>query len=173
MRSLLSLVHSVSKSLLLLNDLCRVLPGSAERYQGLNSDMLNRSSLTQRWLQTLFLVAISSFFLTGCGGGAPAGPPTDDAGIIESFVTELPDRATQPKLWEEAFVAGSAPADAKPYQMIQVEPQEVSVDENKATVMVTITSGATPAEGEPVEWTLEKTGSDWKFSSAPLKVISQ
>jgi len=131
--------------------------------------MSNRSILTYRVLQTLFLIGIASVFLTGCGGETPAGPPTDDAGIIESFVTELPDRATQKKLWEEAFVAGSVPADSKPYQTLQVEPQEVSVDGTTATVMVTISSGGAAAEGEPLEWKLQKTGADWKFLSAPLE----
>jgi len=116
--------------------------------------------------QIVPLVAGCLFFV-GCSE-APSGPPTGDIAMIESFVTEVPDRATSKKLWQETFSSGSAPEDSDAYKMLQIEPQDVSVEGTSATVKVEITSADSPSPSEPLEWTLEKSGEDWKLKSAPI-----
>jgi len=118
------------------------------------------------WNVLTFCLVLSA--CSGCGE-SPAGPPTSDAELIEAFVTEIPDRAMRKEMWTQVFVEGSAPEDNTSYQAIQVEPQQVSVDGTTATAMVLISTAADSAEGEPLEWKLQKAGTDWKLVSAPIQ----
>lgn len=116
------------------------------------------------------LMAIGLMWIAGCGPRAPLAPPSGDAAILRSLVTELADATDDPQRFKNFFANHAAPADAERvrYQRLNFDPVETAkIDGTTATIKVEVGDSKTPPKG-PVEWIFVKEGERWKLKSAPL-----
>lgn len=106
----------------------------------------------------------------GCGKPSSEVPAADDAILVESLITSLPDRAQSPEMFKETFVGGNAPPDASRQQIggsqlsLSAPP---GITDSTATASVLFQS-PNGEESGPVTWELSKEGDTWKVKSAPV-----
>jgi len=114
-------------------------------------------------------VMLTAWGLVGCGKSAPeAGGDVD---TIQKLVQSLPDRASNPKVFKDFFVDGSAPSDKdrpsfSKYQLKSGGRPTVSGD--TATMNVVFYDDTAGKDVGTTTWTFAKQGDKWKIKTAPL-----
>jgi hypothetical protein len=110
--------------------------------------------------------------LLGCGQPAgPAGTP-GEPGKVEELVYATAAKWADQEKFDELFVEGSVPAEKErlKFQGKSVQPDNVTIDGDTATIDVTVTVFV---DGEPnstsLKWEAAKQGEDWKLTRAPLE----
>jgi hypothetical protein len=119
----------------------------------------------------LLLSALSTGLLAGCGDGDVAAPPAEEH-LIRTLVSQTAEFQADPRRFASCLAEGSNADEALRNKLkgLMAKMDRATIDDSgtSATASVLFEVLQTGDQLGPVEWTLEKTGDQWKVKTLAI-----